>query len=79
MKTEYWIIGSNRWSKTLYTKEEAIKLSKTLINCENCEDCRYCRDCVDCNYCEHCQNCKNCDFCSWCSDDHNKSCYGMLY
>lgn len=79
METKYWIIGTNKWNKEDYTEEQAIELSKTLINCENCVDCGDCRDCSDCYYCMGCKNCKKCDFCYWLLDGYNESCYGVLF
>lgn len=65
MEDKYWVIGSNRWSKSIYTKEEAETYAKTLINCENCTDCKFCRDCVNSvrlYYCDYCINCYFCRF-----------------
>jgi len=76
----YWIIGSNKWSKNNYSKEESIKYSDTLINCSNCldcsncsscHDCRYCRYCRDCRYCFDCSSCRDCHDCSYCSNCNN--------
>lgn len=71
MKNKYWVIGSNKWSKELYTKEEAKQYAKTLINCENCIDCRFCQNCQNCDGLLFCQNCQNCCVCThsrWLND-----------
>jgi len=64
----YWIDeNSNSWNKLIYTKEQAEKLSKTLINCKNCINCFRCSDCSDCSYCYDCSDCSGCSRCSRCS------------
>ena len=55
--------NGNKWSKSLYTKEAAIKQEKTLNNCSYCSDCS---DCSDCSYCSRCSYCSGCDGCSGC-------------
>jgi hypothetical protein len=58
MKLEdgYWIDDNdNRWNSKLYSEEESIKASETLIDCKNCENCNNCKDC---NNCENCNNCE---------------------
>ena len=68
----YFIDGNNnKWSKSLFTRETALKASKTLTNCFNCVDCKYCdncNNCSDCNFCHHCINCKKCKNCICCNN-----------
>ena len=45
--------NNNKWSKSIYTKEQAKKHFKSLIDCSDCSDC---------------SNCSNCKYCSNCSD-----------
>ena len=81
---EYWIDeNNNTWSCAIYSKKEALKNSKTLVNsrdccncsycsyCSNCRDCRDCRNCHDCSNCHNCRNCRNCHDCHDCSNCHN--------
>lgn len=63
MENNYWIIGSNKYSKDKYTEEKAIELSKSLINCVNCIDCMCCEDCTNCKSCQFCKDCHNCFWC----------------
>lgn len=52
---DYWVDDSgNKFSKIKYTKAEADKLAKTLIDCKDCIDCTDCEDCVACVSCEYC-------------------------
>jgi len=51
LENGYWVIGTNKWSKSIYTKEQAEKYSETLINCNNCINCRSCSSCIDCTSC----------------------------
>ena len=52
---DYWIdSNNNKWYVGKYTREQAIKVSQTLINC---------KDCIDCDFCKNCKNCKNCNEC----------------
>ena len=53
-----WEVNGNYWSKDKYSYDEAVELSKTMVNCDNCLDCR---DCVDCKYCEAYTDCVNVD------------------
>lgn len=65
---EYWVFGTNKWSKSSYTFDEAELLSKTLINCSyciDCEACHYCRRCTACvnlHFCDDCSGCVDCSF-----------------
>ena len=86
MKTEngYHIDkNGNKWTESIYTLEQAIKFSDTLIDCKNCVNCRscsycsycsycrscsYCSDCSDCRSCSYCSYCRSCSYCSDCSD-----------
>lgn len=69
--------NNNKWNTNKWTKDEAIALSKSLIDCENCldcydcencDDCKYCNNCKDCRYCINCENCIKCGKCNGCSD-----------
>ena len=72
----YWVDeNNNRWDIKIYTKGQAEKLSKSLVNCYNCRNCCYCRNCNDCSecsycrycrYCNDCCNCNNCRYCFYC-------------
>ncbi len=47
-----WVdIYNNKWNINFYTKEQAEKESKSLINCS------YCSDCSGCSYCSGCSGC----------------------
>lgn len=58
--------NNNSWNLNKTTKDEAIKASKSLVDCFlcrdciNCKDCWYCEECSDCINCRMCRNCKNC-------------------
>lgn len=57
--------NNNSWNlENFSTIEEAIEISKTLVNCKNCVDCINCDECVDCENCEYCLNCWHCSDCS---------------
>jgi hypothetical protein len=56
----YWVIGTNKWSADIYTKQEAEKYATTLINCENCINCSDFRDCSSCSSCRSCSSCSSC-------------------
>lgn len=43
--------NGNRWNSILFTRKDAIRLSKTMKNCTNCTDCGECVDCHDCSWC----------------------------
>lgn len=48
----YWIDKNcNKWNCDEYTREQAMALSKTLVNCFDCVNCRYCSDCNSCHDC----------------------------
>jgi len=51
-----------------YTKEQAIKMLDSLINCDNCVNCVNCSTCDDCSECEDCVNCVDCSECVNCMD-----------
>ena len=62
----YWTdSNNNKWNCDLYTKEQAEKYSKSLVNCHGCIDCR---DCSSCSYCSGCSYCSSCSFCLYCRD-----------
>ena len=59
---DYWIdSNNNKWYFGKYTREQAIKVSQTLINCKDCIDCVDCINCINCFQCTYCENCINCD------------------
>lgn len=66
----YWIdTNGNMWRKTAYSKEDALRLSRTLKDCSGCIDCSYCNDCrqcEDCHYCYQCEGSTMCKFCTGC-------------
>ena len=65
----YWIDeNNNRWSKSSFTSNEALLLSKTLKNCSNCSGCSGCSYCSNCSGCSNCSNCSGCSSCSHCSN-----------
>jgi len=49
----------NKINLDKYTKEQAIAMLDSLINCDNCIDCY---DCVNCISCEDCINCRNINY-----------------
>ena len=49
-----WEVNGNYWSKDKYSYDEAVELSKTLVNCDNCLDCKDCYGCLDCVFCKYC-------------------------
>lgn len=70
----FWVDKNNNcWDSLIYTQEEALEHSKSLVNCKdciNCENlmfCKGCRDCKDCYACKNCKDCKDCSFCDNCS------------
>ena len=63
----YWEINGNYWSKLKYTRDQAEKLSETLINCTYCTDCRGCTDCTYCTDCRGCRGCRDCRDCTYCT------------
>jgi len=65
LKDNYWVVGTNKWTVSIYTKEQAEKNAATLINCENCINCSYCRDCRNCSNCCDCCDCSYCSYCSY--------------
>ncbi len=70
--TNYWVDDcGNMWSKVLFSRDEAIKRSKTM------HDCIACVDCHDCIHCEYCVSCRNCISCSHCYATYN--CEGCRY
>ena len=70
-----WIDDNNNsWSADFYTKEQAEKYSKSLIDCRDCSGCRACRDCSGCRYCSDCSDCIGCSGCHGCS-----GCIGCRY
>lgn len=73
----YWMDSKgNMWRKGTYSKEDALKLSRTLKDCRGCIDCSYCNDCKqceDCHYCYQCEGSTICKFCEGC--DQCSRCY----
>ena len=73
-ETLYVDDNGNSWSKSLYTKEQAVWYSAGLVDCHGCHDCS---DCSDCHSCRNCHNCHNCHSCSNCHDCRNcRNCHG---
>ena len=67
-QNNYWIDeNNNKWNANIYTKEQAIKYSRSLVNCNDCSDCSYCRGCSSCRGCRDCSGCRGCSYCSNCS------------
>ena len=68
----FWVDkNGNRWSIFYKTEEEAIELSKTLINCNDCKNCKNCKECTDCEDCEYCEGCYDCRNCTNCKKSNN--------
>lgn len=72
---EYWIFANNnKYSKSVFTIEDAIEFNATLVECYDCIDCFNCvecYDCIDCNDCGECYDCSECEACDCCIE-----CYG---
>jgi len=65
----------NRWNANVWTEEEALDFSYSLINCKhclNCKNCSNCQDCKDCRCCRGCTNCINCQRCNGLNGKSNK-------
>ena len=60
--------NNNCWNLEEFSLEEAIKASKTLVNCKECSNCVDCQNCDFCSWCKNCEGCKNCWYCEDCSD-----------
>lgn len=58
----------NGWNLEMISVEEAIKASKTLINCRDCFGCEKCENCIDCSWCKNCKDCVNCSNCEKCNN-----------
>lgn len=71
-----WEVDGNFWSKSKYSKAQALELSKSLINCRNCIDCLNCVNCSDCISCYGCENCGSCVECINCKEC--KSCIDCI-
>ena len=52
--------NNNSWNQAIYTEEQAMVYSKSLINCVGCTDCI---DCIDCKDCVGCTGCEGCTYC----------------
>ena len=66
---DYWVDEhQNKWVIYNYTKEEAERLSKTLVYCFRCVNCAYCKECNDCYNCISCASCDSCTDCKYCVD-----------
>ena len=64
----------NKWEISKYSKEEAARLSKTMVNCKGCinsESCKNCKGCVNCINCTNCDRCVNCSNCTRCINCHD--------
>ena len=65
----FWVAqNGNKWSRELWSEDEAIRDSVTLQNCTNCTNCSDCKNCSDCISCHGCENCKDCNSCILCKD-----------
>lgn len=73
---KYWEVDGNFYSKSKYSKAQAIELSKSLTDCQNCIDCLNCVNCSDCISCYGCENCGSCVECINCKEC--KSCLECL-
>ena len=68
----YWVdANNNRWNTEIYTKGQAEKCSKSLIDCYNCDNCRCCYDCHGCYRCYCCYDCHCCCDCYNCLGCYN--------
>lgn len=47
---KYWVFkkNGNMYSKSKFSREQAIEADKSNIGCYHCEDCVNCKDCVKC-------------------------------
>lgn len=52
----YVFEGNNKYSRYLYTEEQAREAFATLENCTNCTNCENCKDCTNCIDCKDCMN-----------------------
>lgn len=77
----YWMDeNNNRWDTKIYTKEQAEKFSKSLVDCYNCYNCDNCYNCRYCDYCNNCHNCHQCSYCGNCRYSSNcYNCYDCRY
>lgn len=50
------------------TKEEAIEMLDSLINCKDCEDCKNSSNLINCLNCTNCTNCTTCTDCTDCEN-----------
>lgn len=92
----HWVDDNlNTWTVRDYSKQEALKLSKSLVSCIKCTNCSYCKDCVgcvdcvrcnecnlstSCNSCRFCDLCYSCRACSGCTGCNKMvECNGCLY
>ena len=81
---DYWIDkNDNKWDKSLYSREQAIELSKTLTDCKECINCEYCIECINCEHCIeciYCEDCKDCRRCTYCTDcDYCEKCIDRTF
>ena len=66
--------NNNSWSLEIHSIEEAIKASKSLVDCYGCQDCTECerclncKNCRDCAHCHHCTDCESCNICHKCKN-----------
>ena len=60
---DYYYIDGNYFAKFKYTYENALEISKTLINCTDCVECEFCEDCNNCFDCHYCYECEKLERC----------------
>ena len=67
----------NRWTALVYPREEAERMSATMVDCvrcKNCHDCQACMECYESTGCSwskrlaDCHGCDNCGGCAHCWD-----------
>ena len=76
----FWVDGNNnKWSKTNYTKDQAIKHSNSCIDCVDCVDCVDCRSCRSCGDCRNCRSCDDCINCVDCISAKNRKTQPSIY
>lgn len=65
---KYWLgDNGNRWSKSTFSKAEAIAADKSCTDCTDCTDCILCTDCTECTRCTDCFRCTGCTDCFRCT------------
>ena len=55
----YWTdANNNKWNASIYSKDQALKQSASLVNCSDCSRCSGCSDCSRCSGCYDCSDYK---------------------